>query len=363
MIARNANEVDLVTVMVELLAAVVSETKRTAKFRTPLKRLETTLRNIELIFYRYESHFWGQHFYVIVSHITSLKTIVHKLFAHLNVKCCGLQTDEEAKNQLENFMRQMGLKNMLLVPDDVWSESESLIQDLKFTIPGYKILVTSRFLFSRFGSTYELTLLNDQDAKTTFCSYAFYNMNLVNVPDDLVNKILWVSDNGILDLGGDNEEETCYSDEVNQHVLTYPDSSSGCQCSVKSNQINEMEGGTLFEFDHDLTSGSHLPNEQLGLDDATSCAPAFRVLKQIIQRCLADVVSSGNIFADAMLQHLYRWLCSPRSKLHDPALHRMLHRVMQKVFALLLDLFEWIELEPMQFWHSLQFMDQANLDT
>ncbi|KAI3778740.1 hypothetical protein L2E82_08123 [Cichorium intybus] len=78
---------------------------------------------------------------------------------------------------------------------------------------------------------------------------------------------------------------------------------------LKSNQINEMEGGTLFRFDHDLTSGSHLPNEQLGLDDATSCAHAFLVLKQLIQRCLADAVSSGNIFADAMLQHLYRWLC------------------------------------------------------
>ncbi|KAI3739792.1 hypothetical protein L2E82_30203 [Cichorium intybus] len=27
-------------------------------------------------------------------------------------------------------------------------------------------------------------------------------------------QILWVSDNGIPDLGGDNEEETCYSDEM-----------------------------------------------------------------------------------------------------------------------------------------------------
>ena len=78
---------------------------------------------------------------------------------------------------------------------------------------------------------------------------------------------------------------------------------------LKSNQVNEMEGGTLFGFDHDLNSGSHLPNEQLGLDEATSCSPAFRVLKQLIQRCLADAVTSGNIFADAMLQHLYRWLC------------------------------------------------------
>ncbi|GKB49505.1 DNA polymerase epsilon catalytic subunit A-like protein, partial [Tanacetum coccineum] len=160
-------------------------------------------------------------------------------------------------------------------------------------------------------------------------------------------QILWVSDNGIPDLGGDNEEETCYSDEVNQPVLTFPGAyrkvtvelkihNLAVNALLKSNQVNEMEGGTLFGYDHDLASGSHLPNEQLGLDEATSCSPAFRVLKQLIQRCLADAVSSGNIYADAMLQHLYRWLCSPRSKLHDPALHRMLHKVMQKVFALLI---------------------------
>ncbi|GJY19845.1 DNA polymerase epsilon catalytic subunit A [Tanacetum coccineum] len=145
--------------------------------------------------------------------------------------------------------------------------------------------------------------------------------------------ILWVSDNGISDLGGDNEEEICYSDEVNQPVLTFPGAyrkvtvelkihNLAVNALLKSNQVNEMEGG---------------------LDEATSCSPAFRVLKQLIQRCLADAVSSGNIYADAMLQHLYRWLCSPRSKIHDPSLHQMLRK---------------IELEPMQFWHSLLFMDQ-----
>lgn len=64
-----------------------------------------------------------------------------------------------------------------------------------------------------------------------------------------------------------------------------------------------MEGGSLFGFENDLNSLSN------GFDEATSCAPAFRVLKQLIQRCLADAVTSGNVFADAMLQHLYRWLC------------------------------------------------------
>lgn len=76
---------------------------------------------------------------------------------------------------------------------------------------------------------------------------------------------------------------------------------------LKSTQVNEMEGGALLGFDHDWNSG--LLGEQNGFDEASSCAPAFRVLKQLIQRCIKDAVTSGNVFADAILQHLYRWFC------------------------------------------------------
>ncbi|KAF5766250.1 putative powdery mildew resistance protein, RPW8 [Helianthus annuus] len=131
-------------------------------------------------------------FYVTVSRTTSLKTVVQKLFTHhLHLNDCEFQTDEEAKNELENMIRQMGPQRTLLVLDDVWSESESLIQDLKFLIPGYTILVTSRFRFSSIGSTYELSLLNDEDARTLLCHSAFpCEGNRINVPDDLVSKMV-----------------------------------------------------------------------------------------------------------------------------------------------------------------------------
>ncbi|KAG6779745.1 hypothetical protein POTOM_016140 [Populus tomentosa] len=227
-------------------------------------------------------------------------------------------------------------------------------------------------------------------------------------------QVLWISDDGVPDLGGNHEESTCFADEVQQPVLTYPGAYRkvsvelkihhlAVDALLKSNQINEMEGGALLGFDQDINSSTTL-YDQSGFDEVTSSASGLRVLKQLIQRCLADAVTSGNVFADAILQHLYRWLCSPQSKLHDPALHRILHKVMQKVFALLLaelrklgatiifanfskviidtgkfeltaakaycdsvlktlqnrELFEWIELEPLQFWHSLLFMDQYN---
>ncbi|ESW04397.1 hypothetical protein PHAVU_011G091900 [Phaseolus vulgaris] len=228
-------------------------------------------------------------------------------------------------------------------------------------------------------------------------------------------QVLWISDDGLPDLGGINDEHSCFVDEVQQPVLTYPGAYRNLTVELKIHHlavnallkyslVNEMEGGTLLGFGHEHDSGAFSMNHQNGFDESTSCAHAFRVLKQFIQRCLTDTVTSGNVYADSILQHLYRWLCSPKSKLHDPALHQLLHKVMQKVFALLLaefrklgativfanftkiiidtgkydlsrakaycdsllrtiqsrDLFEWIELEPLQFWCSLLFMDQYN---
>lgn len=78
---------------------------------------------------------------------------------------------------------------------------------------------------------------------------------------------------------------------------------------LKSNHVDDMEGGALLGFDQDICMGTQIPNLQYRFDDTTSCASAFRTLKQLIQRCLTDAVTSGNVYADAILQHLYRWLC------------------------------------------------------
>ncbi|GMH11122.1 hypothetical protein Nepgr_012963 [Nepenthes gracilis] len=228
-------------------------------------------------------------------------------------------------------------------------------------------------------------------------------------------QVLWISNDGVPDLGGFSEEDSYFVDEVCQPVLVYPGAYRkvsvelkihhlAVNALLKSNHINEIEGSTFFGFNQDSNSGADMPSDLYSFDEATSCGPAFSVLKQLVQRCLQDAIKFGNVFADAILQHLYRWLCSPQSRLHDPALHRILHKVMQKVFALLLaefrklgatiifanfskvivdtgkadlsaaeaycdsllktlqsrELFEWIEIEPLHFWHSLLFMDQYN---
>ncbi|KAF2546192.1 hypothetical protein F2Q70_00019606 [Brassica cretica] len=228
-------------------------------------------------------------------------------------------------------------------------------------------------------------------------------------------QVLWVSDNGVPDLGGLNNEETFFADEVQQTSLVYPGAYRkisvelmihhlAVDALLKSNLVSEMEGGDFLGFEQDGNPRGSSSNANSSFDETTGCAQAFRVLKQLIHSCLTDVCKSRNIYADSILQRLSWWLCSPCSKLHDPALHLMLHKVMQKVFALLLtdlrrlgatiifadfskividtgkfdlsaakaycdslltavgnsDIFEWISLEPAHYWHSLLFMDQYN---
>jgi DNA polymerase epsilon subunit 1 len=37
-----------------------------------------------------------------------------------------------------------------------------------------------------------------------------------------------------------------------------------------------------------------------------------------------------NPYADLLLVHFYRWMCSPQSGLFEPALHKLIHGIMKK---------------------------------
>jgi DNA polymerase epsilon subunit 1 len=72
------------------------------------------------------------------------------------------------------------------------------------------------------------------------------------------------------------------------------------------------------------------------LDDVAACASSFRLLKSLVTNWFRDVSTTGNEFADSLLIHFYRWLCAGHSQMHDPALHRAVHRLMKKVFLQLM---------------------------
>ncbi|KAL9464364.1 hypothetical protein AB3S75_002042 [Citrus x aurantiifolia] len=130
-------------------------------------------------------------FFVTVSQTPNVKGIVQKVFQHKGYAVPEFQTDEDAINDLERLLKPIRPEAILLVLDDVWSGSESLLQKFKFQLPYYKILVTSRSVFPQFGSGYDLKPLNDEAARTLFR----YSANLQDgnsyIPDEnLVNKIL-----------------------------------------------------------------------------------------------------------------------------------------------------------------------------
>jgi DNA polymerase epsilon subunit 1 len=45
-----------------------------------------------------------------------------------------------------------------------------------------------------------------------------------------------------------------------------------------------------------------------------------------------DQSGAHNHYADMLVDHLYRWISSPTSRLYDPALHMLVHNLTKKVF-------------------------------
>ncbi|KAG2442618.1 hypothetical protein HXX76_002703 [Chlamydomonas incerta] len=58
----------------------------------------------------------------------------------------------------------------------------------------------------------------------------------------------------------------------------------------------------------------------------------FKVLRALQAAWIRDATANRNMIADTLLQNLYRWLSSPASPLHDPALHRAVLVLQHKLF-------------------------------
>ncbi|KAJ6678469.1 PLANT BROAD-SPECTRUM MILDEW RESISTANCE PROTEIN RPW8 [Salix viminalis] len=107
-------------------------------------------------------------FFLNVPKLRNLMVIVKMIFQHKDRQLPDFQSEEDAVNHLERLFKQIGPDPVLLVLDDVWPGSESILHKLKFRLENYKILVTSRYEFPSFGSSYKLKPLNHVDAVTFF---------------------------------------------------------------------------------------------------------------------------------------------------------------------------------------------------
>ncbi|XP_049384769.1 probable disease resistance protein At5g66900 [Solanum stenotomum] len=126
-------------------------------------------------------------FFVTVTKTPNIKRIVGEIFEKKGDRVPEFATEHVAICQLNNLLG--GITGpILLVLDDVWSESEFVIDHLKLQIPDFKILVTSRSVFPKFD-TYKLNLLSEEDAKDLFCISAFKDGS-PDVRLDLVHKVV-----------------------------------------------------------------------------------------------------------------------------------------------------------------------------
>jgi hypothetical protein len=121
-----------------------------------------------------------------------LKNIVQTLFQHCGHEAPKFQNDEDAINKLGNLLKEVvAIKPILLVLDDVWPDSEGLVEKFKFQMSDYKILVTSRVAFRRFDTIWQLDPLDPAHAESLFQHYARLNESGSIKPDrDLLDEVL-----------------------------------------------------------------------------------------------------------------------------------------------------------------------------
>ncbi|TKW29311.1 hypothetical protein SEVIR_3G387300v4 [Setaria viridis] len=109
-------------------------------------------------------------FFETISQSANLETIKMKLWEQISGNIVL-----GAYNQIPEWQLKLGPRErgpVLVILDDVWSLSQ--LEDLVFKFPGCKTLVVSRFKFPTLvKQTYEMQLLDEEEAFSVFCRAAF----------------------------------------------------------------------------------------------------------------------------------------------------------------------------------------------
>jgi DNA polymerase epsilon subunit 1 len=112
---------------------------------------------------------------------------------------------------------------------------------------------------------------------------------------------------------------------------------------IQASKLEEMEGGASMDIAQSMDSGGDTGNGTAPASDDMAPMNAFRLLKVLVTEWLKDVTTESNVYADYLLLHCYRWLCSSSSRLYDPALHRMVQvlpsHILKYKCSLILQLF------------------------
>lgn len=94
---------------------------------------------------------------------------------------------------------------------------------------------------------------------------------------------------------------------------------------------NRKGGGKTAQKESILLTAQHAQS----FDETTSCVRAFKVLKHLVTGWSIDTMNRG-LVAELLVLNFYRWISSPHSKMYDPALHKLVHKLIKRVYVHLL---------------------------
>ena len=184
---------------------------------------------------------------------------------------------------------------------------------------------------------------------TIFVSDVFYGRLLRD------NKhLLWAKDKTHASASFSFAEDTCFADEDQHTEAIQPEAYRSYCIEVEMsafainavsnyNHLEDTEAAALppsaneMALQSCLELGGIAPRTTNIVDDTVACAPAFKVLKQLVTNWLTILSRNSSYHADLLQMHFYRWLSSPHSRFHLPLLFHYFRGVMKKLFEHLLD--------------------------
>ncbi|XP_039157802.1 probable disease resistance protein At5g66900 isoform X3 [Eucalyptus grandis] len=123
--------------------------------------------------------------FVPVSKKPTLTDIIRKMIQHNGLDVPEIVTEDDAVRYLQQLLIKIGQNPVLLVLDDVWTDSQSIIEKFVFKkIKHYKIVVTSRYEFPNVDLVHHLNPLPHEEALELFRRSVTVNGRRLVAPDD-----------------------------------------------------------------------------------------------------------------------------------------------------------------------------------
>ncbi|XP_055847285.1 DNA polymerase epsilon catalytic subunit 1 isoform X2 [Episyrphus balteatus] len=196
----------------------------------------------------------------------------------------------------------------------------------------------------------------------------YLNIPLGNIPADPVlkgtdlfyarllkknNFVIWWSTSNRPDLGGKENEDYKLQTEIDSSSI-FTQNFPGCyngicvalsiqnlalNALVQSHKILEMESGRsmiAFGVNIQATLEDVLFNRTKDLQNMSefsSCGPALRILRKMVNGWLREVSINRNILSDYHIAHFFRWIRSSTAFMYDPAVCKILTYLMEKMFV------------------------------